>query len=328
MKKLSNAVYQRLRRYVFLYARHLDVARWRYHFEGGSAEEVAEALAFYQNEDGGFGHGIELDCQNPCSQPVQFFWGAAEALAEIGYHTPDNPMMKKFMQYMEYCPDITEHGIRSVIPSNNAYPCNFWYLYEPKTAERNINSGIGFIFEQFARDSEIYKKALRIAEYRLSVMPDVLKTRLEESKDIWQGLEPSDYASLITELKKHHIKTDLECRALYERLLDIVREHGTAQTYDRIAKQIGDGVVNWLDTSKEADDLDALVDKLSDGCQPWNSNGRLRDGEDNAQKYSRMFHIGMWWEIKEAMNDLKLLKTNGRLALPEHEGVRGNTGCA
>jgi len=38
-------------------------------------------------------------------------------------------------------------------------------------------------------------------------MPDVLKTRLEAVKDVWQGLEPSDYASLIAGLKKHHIKS-------------------------------------------------------------------------------------------------------------------------
>ena len=99
MKTLSNDVYQRIRRYVFLYARHLDIARWRFHFEDGSANEVAEALSFYQNEDGGFGHGIELDCQNPHSQPVQFFWGAAAILDEIGYNTPDNPMCWLFVMY-------------------------------------------------------------------------------------------------------------------------------------------------------------------------------------------------------------------------------------
>lgn len=315
MKKLSDDVYRRLRRYVYLYGRHLDVARWRFHFEGGSADEVAEALAFYQNEDGGFGHGIELDCQNPNSQPVQYFWGAAEILKEIGYDAPDNPMMKKLIKYIENCPDITEHGIRFVVPSNNDYPCNFWYLYEDKTPEGNINSGIGFIFEHFACDSEIYQKATRIAEYRLSVMPEILKSRLEAAKDIWQGLEPSDYASLILELKKHHIKSERECRELYDRLLNIVQEYGTAQTYERLSKQIGDGMgISRMDEIAEDDDLDAVVDKLGGDGQPWNSNGRLCDGEDNSKKYAQMFNIGsLWWPIKDAIHDLKILKMNGRL---------------
>ena len=158
MKILSKEIYNKIRKWIYLYARHLDIARFQYHFENGNSSAVAEALAFYQNEDGGFGHGIELDCQNPKSQPVQFFWGAAGILKEIGYDKPDNPIMKRFIKYIENCPDITEHGIRFVVPSNNDYPCNFWYTYEPKTPEGNINSGIGFIFEHFSPDSEYIKK--------------------------------------------------------------------------------------------------------------------------------------------------------------------------
>jgi hypothetical protein len=316
MKNLSNEVFRRIRKYVYLYGRHLDVARWRFHFEGGSAEDVAEALAFYQNEDGGFGHGIELDCQNPNSQPVQFFWGANEILAEIGADAPGGPMMKRFIKYIETCPDITERGIRFVIPSNNDYPCNFWYLYDPdKTpAECNINSGVGFVFEHFAPDAAIYQKARRIVEYRLSVMEDILKTRLESDKNEWQGIEPSDYASLILELKKHHIKTAQECRALYDSLLDIVKTYGTAHTYDAIAKQIGDDTSDSrMDDISEPEALDALIDKLSGDNQSWNNYGRLLNGEDNAQKYAQMYNIGMWWAIKDAIRDLKILKTYGRI---------------
>ena len=317
MKMLSNEVYQRIRRYVFLYARYLDIARWRFHFENGSADEVSEALSFYQNEDGGFGYGIELDCQNPLSQPTQFFWGAAGILKEIGYDTHDNPMMKKILRYIENCPDITEQGIRFVVPSNNEYPCNFWYKYEPDEnhpAECNINSGIGFIFEHFTPDSAIYKKAVRIAEYRFSIMEDILKTRLDEAKDEWQGLEPSDYASLIIELKRHCIKTEQECRTLSDRLLSFIKTHGTAHTYDMIEKQIKKGMstANAYEIVY-TDDLDALIDKLSGDDQPWNNKGRLLDGEDNSQKYAQMYNIGMWWAIMGAISDLKVLKSHDRL---------------
>jgi hypothetical protein len=225
-------------------------------------------------------------------------------------------MMKRFIKYIEKCPDITEHGIRFLIPSNNEYPCNFWYLFDPEKTphECNRNSGIGFIFEHFVPDAPIYQKALRIVEYRLSVMSDVLKARLDEVKDVWQGLEPSDYASLILELIKHGIKTEQECRALYDRLLEIVKEYGTTQTYDALAKQIGDGTGDRrMDEVTEPDDLDALIDKLSSGDQPWNNEGRLRDGEDNSQKYAQMYNIGMWWAIMGVISDLKILKAHNRL---------------
>ena len=51
-------LYEKARRFVHLNARPLDFARWRYHFENGSAEDVLRILAFYQNDDGGFGHGL------------------------------------------------------------------------------------------------------------------------------------------------------------------------------------------------------------------------------------------------------------------------------
>ena len=54
-------VFQKAKRFVYQNARPLDLARWRYHFEGGTAEEVLEILAMYQKEDGGFGYALELD---------------------------------------------------------------------------------------------------------------------------------------------------------------------------------------------------------------------------------------------------------------------------
>lgn len=43
------------RNFVYRNARPLELARWKYLFEGGSREEVLTALASYQNDDGGFG---------------------------------------------------------------------------------------------------------------------------------------------------------------------------------------------------------------------------------------------------------------------------------
>jgi hypothetical protein len=58
---LSPAAFEEIRGWVSRNARPLDFALWRYHFEGGSAEDVLRALALYQNADGGFGKGIEPD---------------------------------------------------------------------------------------------------------------------------------------------------------------------------------------------------------------------------------------------------------------------------
>ena len=39
-------------------ARELDLNIWKCLFMNGSAEDVANSLLYYQNEDGGFGKGL------------------------------------------------------------------------------------------------------------------------------------------------------------------------------------------------------------------------------------------------------------------------------
>ena len=58
---------EKAREFIYRNARPLDYARWRYLFEDGKREDVLRILAAYQNEDGGFGHGLEADCLNPDS---------------------------------------------------------------------------------------------------------------------------------------------------------------------------------------------------------------------------------------------------------------------
>lgn len=47
----------------------LSEALVRYHWANGSADDVIDTLADYQNEDGGFGRGLEVDISSPVSNP-------------------------------------------------------------------------------------------------------------------------------------------------------------------------------------------------------------------------------------------------------------------
>lgn len=51
-------------------ARIIERRLFAYHFERGSSEAVRYAVLAYQNEDGGFGHGLEPDSSSPESQPL------------------------------------------------------------------------------------------------------------------------------------------------------------------------------------------------------------------------------------------------------------------
>lgn len=62
--------FEKARQFIYQNARPLELARWQVHFENGSREAVLQALQVYQNEDGGFGHGLEPDNWNPNSTPI------------------------------------------------------------------------------------------------------------------------------------------------------------------------------------------------------------------------------------------------------------------
>jgi hypothetical protein len=63
--------YMKIKNWIYRNGRPIDLARWQYHFENVTKDNVITALAAYQNPDGGFGHGLEADSWNPNSSPIQ-----------------------------------------------------------------------------------------------------------------------------------------------------------------------------------------------------------------------------------------------------------------
>lgn len=92
---VNNISFEKARTFIYRNARPLDIARCQYYFEGGSKEAVLTALSFYQNEDGGFGHALDLDAWNPNSTPIQT-WAASEILREINFTDNAHPIIKVF----------------------------------------------------------------------------------------------------------------------------------------------------------------------------------------------------------------------------------------
>lgn len=52
-------------KFIQRYARPLDIALYKYYFDGGKVEDVIDELAKFQNEDNGIGHGLEPDFLMP-----------------------------------------------------------------------------------------------------------------------------------------------------------------------------------------------------------------------------------------------------------------------
>ena len=70
MKKLSKTNFQKVVNYIKRNGRELDQRLFSSYFENGTKEDVLKELKKYQNNDGGFGHGIEPDFRSPSSSPI------------------------------------------------------------------------------------------------------------------------------------------------------------------------------------------------------------------------------------------------------------------
>lgn len=164
---MINETYQKARKFIYLNARPLDISRWKYHFENGSKDAVLEALACYQNEDGGFGHALEADSWNPNSAPIQT-WAATEILREINFNDKSHPLIKGILMYLESGKDFDGKVWYNTVKSNNDYPHAPWWHTESESAchdDYNPTACFaGFIIRFAEKDRDIYKTGCRIAK--------------------------------------------------------------------------------------------------------------------------------------------------------------------
>lgn len=159
--------FESARRFIYRNARPVELARWRFHFENGSQEDVLTALAAFQNEDGGFGHALEADSFNPNSCPIQT-WNAVSILNEIGFTDASHPIITGILRYLDSGADFSEEHNQwlNTVKSNDEYPHAIWWSYSDKEEEFHYNPTAnlaGFILRFADRNSALYKKAEEIA---------------------------------------------------------------------------------------------------------------------------------------------------------------------
>lgn len=162
-----NEVFRRARLFIYRNARPVDLALWRFHFEGGSREDVLTALSAYQNPDGGFGHGLEADALNPDSSPIQT-WCATTILRQIDLFDADHAVVSGILRYLDSGADFDGHCWARVIPTNNDHPHAPWWSFSPcdSVAKREYNPTAalaGFLLRAAPKPSPLRARALQIA---------------------------------------------------------------------------------------------------------------------------------------------------------------------
>ena len=163
--------FERARRFIYRNARPLDLARWQFHFEGGSREAVLNALSCYQNADGGFGHGLEADAWNPASTPIQT-WTATEVLLELGVTDPGHPMIRDILRYLGACREFDGRFWYNTVPGNNDYPhAPWWHVADGDAPYQDYNPTAclaGFVVRYADRGSDLRRTGLEIARAALA----------------------------------------------------------------------------------------------------------------------------------------------------------------
>ena len=236
MEISMDTVLKKAKIFIYRNARPLDYARWRYHFENGSLEEVLTALATYQNEDGGFGHALEVDCWNPNSAPIQT-WCATEILRELLMtpkaentleHIKKSDIVKGILRYLEKSLDSEEKGWKKCIESNNHNPHAPWWEYsqpheEPQNVDDRFSSMYnptaalaGFVLAYASKESVIYQKAYHIA---VRAIGDILK--VENLSDMHVI---SCFFQLYEYIKMTNVSDEFEIYELEQKLKSMVHE--------------------------------------------------------------------------------------------------------
>lgn len=126
---LSTERFAKAQQFIRENARDLDRFLFAYEFGEGTAVSVLNALTAYQNEDGGFGNGIEPDFRLPDSSPMATSVGLQYCIA-VGAPV-EHPIVQKAIRYLlatydhehEYWPSFVDTAV-------NDYPHAPWWHRE------------------------------------------------------------------------------------------------------------------------------------------------------------------------------------------------------
>lgn len=220
MVMLTQDALARAQAFVFAEARPLERAIFAYEFEDGTIEAVWEALAVFQNPDGGLGHALEADLRLPDSSVLATTVGL-QVLREYGA-TSAHPLVKGAMAYLVAAYD-PENEVWPIIPPNaDAAPHAPWWDYSEDIADGwngfrfNPRAEIAGYLQDYADlvphalRARVTKKLLTDLEAgvdKLEMHDVICCVRLAESKDLPEAVR-RDLMARLTPIVDRKVSRD------------------------------------------------------------------------------------------------------------------------
>ncbi|MCM3638417.1 hypothetical protein M3152_11970 [Sporosarcina luteola] len=127
MEKLATEQYLQATDFLKSEARPLEKALFEFEFENGSRGQVLEELKVYQNEDGGFGNGLEPDFRCEASSALATTIGLQHLIRVAADQS--EPMVQRAIQYALNTFDEEKMGWEIVPKEVETAPRAIWWNY-------------------------------------------------------------------------------------------------------------------------------------------------------------------------------------------------------
>lgn len=309
MNMLKISDFEEIKCWMYRNARPLDLARYQYHFEHGSAENVLSALVAFQNEDGGFGHALDSDNWNPNSTPYNIGL-AIETFRELEIYNPHHPIIEKAFLFLDSGMYFTEKGWAFSVPTNNDYPHAPWLGYNEASNDQNeyMTTGnlVGYILRCADKDSSLYQKALSLTDDMIGTL-----RQLETLEEHQVGA----FCTLLKDILCANLTDRFDSVYLSERLCEMVnasieRDPAKWPFYSMRPSQYIDSQQSIFYHGNEQ-----IVDKEMDYILSTRHAGGVWDISWKWSEYPKEFAISeRWWQGYWAIRNLMNLKSFGRLS--------------
>ncbi len=139
---LSKNAFKACEQFILNNGRTLEQKKYACLFYHEEPTSYLEVLKTYQNDDGGFGHGLEPDAITPHSSPFQTSVGLSY-LQFCDNHIKAKEMIRKAIHYLQQTFDKERKGWYAFNKDVNDYPHTPWWEYNDKEKMTPIDHHYG-----------------------------------------------------------------------------------------------------------------------------------------------------------------------------------------
>ncbi len=230
MKKLSKSAFNKASEAVREYGRPLEKSIFERYFYNGDSQNILAELKKFQNEDGGFGHGIESDFRLPHSSPMSTSVGVRH-LSEIDDTKEAREMIKSAINYLEESFDSERNGWYVASREINDFPHAPWWHFDEEKQMTIIDRNWGNPSSEIT--AYIYKYREYVQELDVDKLVEFAINYVEEKDEFNSPIEIFCYIRLY-EVLPIELQKRLENRIIVA--IDQVIEYDENKWHEYLAK--------------------------------------------------------------------------------------------